>query len=333
MSVPFFTHACGVSTLCIPRESFSDLKLIQLEYKDEIQNVPCSQLDAHFFYFPIDHAFLSRVGSLSEFRILVKKYGINLSLKELEGCSHLLDCFDVDSHALFWSKVATTARPVQDHNLLRLLCKRAVLIYEDDYNVQGASICALGYRILDSDLNCDPDLLWFLEYSNQLLGWRETVSPYDDARWGTSILMLLGYYYINVANFQEAMRWLSQLLYYRSAIKTAPLIQTNLVRASLLLADYYMAIGDYDRAVGYLEEVPRIAKDGVWWSDLVSDPILGMYKYTEFDVILCGAKEATKVLSRYDLIREKKQSKIIRLQDLGGYVGVLSRRGKLNYAG
>lgn len=100
----------------------------------------------------------------------------------------------------------------------------------------------------------------------------------------------------------------------------------------MLLADYYMAQGEYNRALSFLEEVPKIARDGVWWSDLQSDPMTAMYKYSELDVVLCAAKEAARVIGRYADIQEKQQKKVIRLADLGGYVHVLGQRGKLDYA-
>lgn len=325
----YIEHLTGHSHVQLPRSEFGLIQGVSISHKDRQLESPILILDEDKVYFSIPHDFLLDVKNLNELKMTVLRQGIVVDIRQIDGLESLLDCFDVDSLEKFWSRVASTARPIRDEYLLRLVCKRAVRIHKD-FAVLGASLCALGYRILDADSADDPDLLWLKENSQRLFDWEEKVTPYDDARWGTSVLMLLSYIYLNFNDVNRAVLTLNRVLHYRSAIKVAPLIQTNLVRTSLILADYEMSQGFFDRASLILREVPRIAKEGVWWSDL-TEPVAGAFKYTEFDVVVCGAKEALKLMAKMPELIEKNQRRACRLQDLGGYAGVLIRRERLNY--
>jgi hypothetical protein len=324
-------HLRGKSLVELPASEFNELDSVLLECHGEHCVVPVKVLNDEQICFEIPHEFLLNVLNIQEMRLMISRHGMSLNLLEVEGYTDILDCFDIDTLERFWSRVASTARPIRDEQLLRLVCKRAVKIHRD-FAVLGAALCALGYRILDVDDHEDPDLPWLKEHAQALFDWEDKVTPYDDARWGTSVLMLLGYVYLNFQQVDQALTMLTRLLHYRSAIKVAPLIQTNLVRTSMILADYEMSQGNFDRALLLLREVPRIAKEGVWWSDL-TEPVAGAFKYTEFDVVVCGAKEALKLSARMPELIEKNQRRACRLQDLGGYAGVLIRRERLNYAG
>lgn len=322
-------HFRGKSVVELPVAEFSGVDLITLDYNDQQLPLPLNGGGEEKVFFEIPHDFLLKVKNIHELKFVIHRHGMSVDIKQVEGYANLSDCFDVDSVERFWSRVASTARPIRDEQLLRLVCKRAVAIHPD-FAVLGASLCALGYRILDVDNMEDPDLSWLMEHSQRLFDWEYKVTPYDDARWGTSVLMLLAYIHLNFNEVDQAIVKLNRLLHYRSAIKVAPLIQTNLVRTTMILADYEMSKGHFDRALILLREVPRIAKEGVWWSDL-TEPVAGAFKYTEFDVVVCGAKEALKLILKMPELIEKNQRRTCRLQDLGGYAGVLIRRERLNY--
>lgn len=328
----YFKHAQGESVLCLHHSDFVQPLGLRLESESDIKTFPMSSSDDRFFYFSIDHPFLCSVRSLEALRVvLLLTDGSEVDLKQHPQYPNLLACFDVDNIDTFWARVSTPARPVKDAHLLRLLCRRAVFLYRN-FSVYGVALCALGYRVLDADAPNDPDAQWMLSHAEIMLNWTEEITPYEDARWCTSVLMLLGYYHLNRGDTQQAVRTLNRLMHYRSALKYAPLVQTNLVRSSLLLADYYINTGEYDRALYCLEEVQKMARDGVWWSDLQGDPVTTMYKYSELDVVLYGAKEASRLIDRYADIREKHQKKVIHLPSLGGYVHVLGQRGRLKDA-
>lgn len=331
MNLINYHHQANRSVLILPVGDFDLTKTFKLSYKDKIIEIVQIAKDIEYAKYEIPHQFLLEVENIRELKLLYLKNGLEVDLKEVDGYTELWEEFNIDTPEVFWTKVASTARPIKDEHLLRLVCKRAALIH-NNFAILGASICALGYRILDRDRPNDPDLEWLRNSSDRLLTWTEQVTPYDDARWSTSVLILLAYVELNFKNFEIGIGVLKKLLYYRCAIKVAPLIQTNLVRSSMMLADYEMFRGRYEDALFYLREVPAIARDGVWWSDL-SEPISGAFKYTEFDVVISGTKDAIKVSSKMHEYAEKQQKKVIRLQDLGGYVGVLVRRERLNYAG
>lgn len=324
-----YKHTVGHSLLTLSGEELIGIASFKLVYEANEVEIPNESENTSECLLGLPHRFLESVVDLTRLKLVCLKGNSQIDLREIPAFADLWACFDVDTPEVFWRRVASTSRPIREEGLLRLVCKRASVIH-NNFSILGAAACALGYRILDSDNAEDPDTGWLIDTAGRVLSWEQLESPYDDARWSTSVLILMAYWNLNFRRWADSVKCLQRLLHYRSAIKYAALIQTNLVRASLLLADYEMSMGNYARASEYLTEVPLIAKDGIWWSDL-SDPVSGAFKYTEFDVVLSGSREAQRLVSRMSEISEKKQVKLLKLQDLGGYVGVLFRRGRLDY--
>ncbi|ROH87081.1 hypothetical protein ED236_05220 [Pseudomethylobacillus aquaticus] len=276
----------------------------------------------------LDHGKLLEVLNISHARVIIlvddhQEHPANTEISTL-----IISEFNVDLKELFYERVVSTARSIRNPNLLRLCCKRAVKRFHNNYDVAGIAICALGYRVLDANDPQDRDMGWLQTEVNRLLRWRDPVSAYHHTRWATSCLILNAYIDINFDRYEDGIQKLRRLFYYRYGLSYAPLVQTNLVRAGLLIADFDIKMGHLQQVRPLLEEVIRVAEDGVWFSDL-DDPGPGVFKFTEFDITLAGARIARGILDKMDSMDSAQLLKTYKVEQLGGYINVLATRGKL----
>lgn len=240
----------------------------------------------------------------------------------------ILQPFDVDAFEIAWKRIASTARPIKDPLLLRICCKRAVALHGNNYEITGLCICPVGYRILDLDLTDDPDEYWFLNTVDRFLNWKHEVKPAAYSRWRTSVLMVLGYYYMSKNRFDDCIKTLLLLIDHSAFIPYAALIQTNIIRSCFIVVDHYINTNQIGAATHFLRKIIEYTKRGIIHSDFLGSKN-GYIKYSEVEVTIKAAREAKKLL---DLI-ERGEVQDIRekynLMELGGYLYVLEKRRAL----
>lgn len=230
----------------------------------------------------------------------------------------------------FWKRVDSPARVIKNQFVLRHCCKRAVALFPNDFNVLGASLCALGYRILDLEDPADQDVDWFEQHTEKLFNWIAPIDAGEEARWVSSVAILNAYKELNRGRTEYVQRFLEKCLHYRNMVKYRPMIQINIARAFFLLADIKVKSGLFDEAITLFSQIDRVAIEGVVFSDLNS-PKFGRFKFTEFIACMRAVKESRVAIRGLEKLIEQNQkaSSIYNIGALYGYVSTLHKRGKI----
>ncbi len=230
----------------------------------------------------------------------------------------------------FWKRVNSPARVIKNQFVLRHCCKRSVAQFPNDFNVLGASLCALGYRILDLEDPADQDVEWFEQHTEKLFNWIAPIDAGDEARWVSSVAILNAYKELNRGRNECVQPFLDKCLHYRNMVKYRPMIQINIARAFFLLADIKVKEGLYEEAIVLFSQVDRVAIEGVVFSDL-SSPVAGRHKFSEFIACMRAVKESRVAIRGLEKLIEQNQkaSSIYNIGALSGYVNTLYKRGKI----
>lgn len=277
---------------------------------------------AHWWW--VENTFLVNMGPLSSVQTWVSHGGEPQALDPLT----VLHPWDVDALEVARKRIASTARPIKEAHLLRTCCKRAVQLFPNDFEILGLCLCPVAYRLLDAQLEHDPDWPWFQEQAQTLFDWPEVVKPPAYARWTTSVLMAKAYVHLHHGHIEHAEQTLLRLLEFAAMIPYAALIQTNLVRSSFLLADLYLDQGERKLATLMLKRVVAYASAGIVHSDFLG-PDNGYMKFSEVEVTLRGAKFAQRALVALAQDQPLQAVKsAYNLLDLGGYTSILEKRKK-----
>lgn len=319
-----YKHSIDHTLISLDGSPWADASSVTLTHQDTQIVLEKISSDKKIFY-KIDHNALIEFPHFNDLKVTTDSSNSTEPLT----AKLLLEPFDVDEYEVAWKRIASTARPIKDANLLRVCCKRAIWLNQSSFEMLGLCVCPVGYRILDADDPNDPDLVWFEQQSQRLLDWEEEVKVPAFARWSTSALMVWGYILLNLGKYEEGIDCLRKLLHYRASIRYAALIQTNLVRSSLLIADYEIKHGQMSSAIRHLEEISEITCDGIVFSD-ISKPKNGYIKFSEFEAVVRGTKEAKKALIAINQGKTPEQiTAAYRVTEVGGYVSVLHKRGRI----
>ncbi|MFG6082289.1 hypothetical protein ACEUZ9_002934 [Paracoccus litorisediminis] len=197
-----------------------------------------------------------------------------------------LTLVDIRTKAEFSDRVQGPASRQLHDEAARFCCRRAIRRHSDNYPLQAAAACVLGYRILEA---FDPDDTDIAEVRNVGLAIiRQTPADEDGIRWRCSVGTMLGYLGILLQEPELSQEALSATLEHRDASR---LRTPNYARGEILLAALSLMQDRKGEALELLRDAEDAFRGGVAGSR-IEIPSQGYYACTEIHASLSAVRIA-----------------------------------------
>ncbi|MTH60688.1 hypothetical protein [Paracoccus litorisediminis] len=237
--------------------------------------------DGHRAIVSIDYAPLYDADALPH-ELELASPAATVRLPQLDA----LSLVDIRSKAEFDNRVQGPASRQLHDEAARFCCRRAIRRHSDNYPLQAAAACVLGYRILEA---LDPDDTDIAEVRNAGLAIiRETPAGEDGIRWRSSVGTMLGYLGILLQDPDLSQEALSAALEHRDAGR---LRTPNYARGEILLAALSLMQERKGEALELLRDIEDAFRGGVAGSR-IEIPSQGYYACTEIHASLFAVRAA-----------------------------------------
>ncbi|MBD9528943.1 hypothetical protein [Paracoccus sp. PAR01] len=237
--------------------------------------------DGHRAIVSIDYAPLYDADSLPhEIELVSSAATVRLPQQDA------LTLVDIRSKAEFSDRVQGPASRQLHDEAARFCCRRAIRRHSDNYPLQAAAACVLGYRILEAfDLD-DTDIAEARNAGLAII--RETPTDEDGIRWRSSVGTMLGYLGILLHDPDLSQEALSAALEHRDVGR---LRTPNYARGEILLAALSLMQERKGEALELLRDVEDAFRGGVAGSR-IEIPSQGYYACTEIHASLFAVRTA-----------------------------------------